>query len=166
MNQQRTHTLSKRKTTAVTEGSGERRLSLYDVLTGEAPLPPPRGEKPDAGTAAASIMSGGRFHRNRCSGGGGGDESDTVPLGGGARRASIFDRIADVVFNEEQKDQNPVDAVAVRYCRRFESVCSCARALLAGFFLCRRPHPPALWMGLWGQAEGKGGWRISFLNRI
>ncbi len=37
-----------------------------------------------------------------------------VLLGGGARRASIFDRIADVVFNEEQKEQNPVDAVAVR----------------------------------------------------
>ncbi|CAN0063588.1 unnamed protein product, partial [Ectocarpus sp. 8 AP-2014] len=28
--------------------------------------------------------------------------------------ASIFDRIADVVFNEEQKEQDPVDAIAVR----------------------------------------------------
>lgn len=95
--------------------SGERRLSLYDVLTGEAPLPPPRGEKPDAaGAAASGVMSGGRLHGNRYSDGGGGDESGIVPLGGGARRASIFDRIADVVFNEEQKDQDPVDAVAIR----------------------------------------------------
>lgn len=43
--------------------------------------------------------------------------SGVVPLGGGARRASIFDRIADVVFSEEQKEQNPVDAVAVRSVR-------------------------------------------------
>lgn len=59
-------------------------------------------------------MSGGIFHRNRCSGGSSGGGDGVVPLAGGARRASIFDRIADVVFNEEQKDQDPVDADAVR----------------------------------------------------
>lgn len=98
----------------MTRASGERRLSLYDVLTGEAPLPPPRGETSDAaGAGAATIASGGgRFHASRSSGGGG---NGIVPLGSGARRASIFDRIADVVFNEEQKDQDPVDADAVRY---------------------------------------------------
>lgn len=48
-----------------------------------------------------------------CGSGGNG----VIPLGRGARRASIFDRIADVVFNEEQKEQNPVDAVAIRSVR-------------------------------------------------
>lgn len=90
--------------------SGERRLSLYDVLTGEAPLPLSRttGVASCEATAAAGSKSGagGVGYRSGCGG--------VVPLGGGARRASIFDRIADVVFNEEQKDQNPVDAAAVR----------------------------------------------------
>lgn len=116
-----TRTCDERKTTTVGEGSGERRLSLYDVLTGEAPLPPPQAEKLDATAAAsATITSRGRFHGGRCSGGGGGGgggENGVGLLGGGARRASIFDRIADVVFNEEQKDLDPVDAFAVRYVR-------------------------------------------------
>lgn len=82
---------------------------MYDVLTGDAPLPPPRGDKSDAaGAMAANDASGVRFHSTR------GHGNDIVPLGGGSRRASIFDRIADVVFNEEQKDQDPVDADAVR----------------------------------------------------
>lgn len=82
---------------------------MYDVLTGEAPLPPPRGEKPDAaGAVAANVAHGGLLHRSRA------HEDGIVPLGGGARRASIFDRIADVVFNEEQKENDPVDTDAVR----------------------------------------------------
>lgn len=77
--------------------SGERRISLYDVLTGDAPLPP----RVERGVTAAAEAGAGRA-------------SGTHPPLGGARRASIFDRIADVVFNEEQKEENPVDAVAVR----------------------------------------------------
>lgn len=80
--------------------SGARRVSLYDVLTGDSPLPP-RAETATTATSEATA-AGAR---------GGGD--GTIPAGC-ARRASIFDRIADVVFNEEQKDENPVDAVAVR----------------------------------------------------
>ncbi|CAN0308880.1 unnamed protein product [Ectocarpus sp. 4 AP-2014] len=96
--------------TVVAEGSGERRLSLYDVLTAEAPLPPTRGGIPDTAGAEAASTAGREVGRGlRCGGG-----SGVVPLGGGARRASIFDRIADVVFNEEQKEQDPVDTIAVR----------------------------------------------------
>lgn len=92
--------------------------------------PPPRRESPEssssgsasvtaAAAAAADTMSGmgvGRGVHSVGSGGSGGGRSGNgvVPLGRGARRASIFDRIADVVFNEEQKEQNPVDTVAVR----------------------------------------------------
>lgn len=106
----------------VAEGSGERRLSLYDVLTGEAPLPPTRGGMPDTAGAEAASTTGREVGRGLRSGGGGGSGSGigVVPLDGGARRASIFDRIADVVFNEEQKEQDPVDAIAVRlggWCR-------------------------------------------------
>lgn len=86
--------------TVWTERSGERRVSLYDVLTGDAPLPPRGGGSTGPGPNAG-VYNGGR------NGGG------IAPLGG-ARRASIFDRIADVVFNEEQKEEDPVDAVAVR----------------------------------------------------
>lgn len=84
--------------------SGERRVSLYDVLTGDAPLLP-RGEGVDSFTnsaVAGSSASGANY-----------SGSHIAPLGG-VRRASIFDRIADVVFNEEKKEQTPVDAVAVR----------------------------------------------------
>ncbi|CAM9990538.1 unnamed protein product [Ectocarpus fasciculatus] len=105
--------------TVVAEGSGERRLSLYDVLTGEAPLPPTRGGTPDtagaeAGSTAGREVGRGLVRSGGGGGGGGGSGIGVVPLGGGARRASIFDRIADVVFNEEQKQQDPVDAIAVR----------------------------------------------------
>ncbi|CAM9547224.1 unnamed protein product [Ectocarpus sp. 6 AP-2014] len=102
--------------TVAAEGSGERRLSLYDVLTGEAPLPPSRGGMPDTTSAEAASTTRREVGRGLRSGGGGGGGGGigVVPLGGGARRASIFDRIADVVFNEEQKEHDPVDATAVR----------------------------------------------------
>lgn len=75
--------------------------------------PPPRRETPEAPSGS---MSGGGVGLGVHSVGGG---NGVVPLGRGARRASIFDRIADVVFNEEQREQNPVDAVAVRSVRAF-----------------------------------------------
>ncbi|CAM9928083.1 unnamed protein product [Ectocarpus sp. 12 AP-2014] len=110
------HRKMKSSTVVVAEGSGERRLSLYDVLTGEAPLPPTRGGMPDTAGAEAASTTGREVGRGLRSGGGGsgGSGIGVVPLGGGARRASIFDRIADVVFNEEQKERDPVDAIAVR----------------------------------------------------
>lgn len=61
---------------------------MYDILTAETL--PPRGEN-------GGLAAGG-----------------TGRLPGASRRASIFDRIADVVYNEEHKDQEPVDTVAVR----------------------------------------------------
>lgn len=114
-----------RKPAEVEKASGERRLSLYDVLTGEAPIRPlPKRETPEASsgaaraeTAAAADTMSDRGVGRGIRGSGGGSGNGVIALGRGGRRASIFDRIADVVFNEEQKEQNPVDAVAVRSVR-------------------------------------------------
>lgn len=70
---------------------GERRISLYDILTSDAPIPP-HGDR--VGTVPRP--------------------SRGISSPAGSRRASIFDRIADVVFNEEQKEKELVDVVAVR----------------------------------------------------
>lgn len=170
-----THTRHQRKTTAAAEVSVERRLSLYDVLTGESPLPPRReGDNSGAAdAAAASTMNGGRFHGNRCSDGGRGDENGVAPLGGGARRASIFDRIADVVFNEAQKDQNPVDAVAVRWggLKSVRLARSGSALRLQASFLPASASASASasarnWGWGWGPAGGRGGWRLNLSYRI
>ncbi|CAM9150261.1 unnamed protein product, partial [Pylaiella littoralis] len=67
-----------------------------------------------AETAAAADTMSDRGVGRGIRGSGGGSGNGVIAFGRGGPRASIFDRIADVVFNEEQKEQNPVDAVAVR----------------------------------------------------
>ena len=129
--------------------SGERRLSLYDVLTGEAPLLPSRGDEPGAAAdaTAASAARDGLFF-STC-----GPEQGTVPLGGGARRASIFDRIADVVFNEEQQYLDPVDTDAVR-CVGSTWSSSRDRAKLASLFSLLVPASARAEDTVGGQGRG------------
>lgn len=71
-----------------------RRISLYDVLTSDTPINLRADGMGMATPLGASKGSG------------------FAPPG--SRRASIFDRIADVVFYEEQNEDEPVDALAVR----------------------------------------------------
>lgn len=91
--------------------SRERRVNLYDVLTGEAPLVP-APQRLVSSTIAPG--EGGMATGSSATAGGSGPGSSPLALFGSTHRASIFDRIADIVFNEENVNRDPVDANAVR----------------------------------------------------
>lgn len=74
-------------------------------------MPPP----PRLVSSAAALGEAGVDTGSSAAADGPGPGSSILALLGSTHRASIFDRIVDMVFNEEMVQRDPVDAEAVRF---------------------------------------------------